>query len=392
VTVRASSRVASLGGYAFAEVGRIVAGLREKGVDVLDFGVGDPQSPTPELVRERCKAAVDEHAASGYPSYIGSPTFRKACTDWVERRFGVGLDPEVHVSSTIGSKEGVFHMPLAFIDPGDVVISPDPGYPPFTRGTLFAGGENVTYPLRAEGGFLPDLGAIPDDVLARARMLWINYPNSPSGAVAPLDFLREAARFCRDRDILLVSDEAYVDLWYDEPPHSALEAGLDHVIATFSLSKRSNMTGWRVGFVAGDADAVAHFRKLKTNIDSGTPNFIQEAAIAALADDDHVAAARADYVAKRDLICGAFRDLGLPDCAPSAGFFVWQRVPEGETSLGFSKRLLDPSIAVVTTPGSWLTSHPDDPANPGEGYVRLALVPTVADCEEAARRIATLAV
>jgi LL-diaminopimelate aminotransferase len=386
-----SSRIASLGGYAFAEVDRLVDGLKADGVHVLDFGVGDPRAPTPEFVRRTAQGAVDAHATSGYPSYVGSPTFRGACAKYLQRRFGVAVDPDTQVASTIGSKEAVFHAPFAFADPGDVVVAPDPGYPPFTRGALFAGADTFRYPVHAGNGFLPDLGAIPEDVLTRTRMIWVNYPNSPTGAVAPLSFFEEAAAFCRERGILLCSDEAYCDIWYgDTPPPSALQTGLDNVLAFFSLSKRSAMTGWRVGFVAGDAQAVAQFRKLKTNIDSGVPDFVQDAAAAALADDDHVAAMRADYAHKRELICAAFEELGLPDCRPASTIFVWQRAPEGMTSVDFAKRLLDPDVAIVVTPGTWISSG-DGADDPGEGFVRLALVPRVEECEEAARRLGRLA-
>ncbi|MCG3132971.1 MAG: LL-diaminopimelate aminotransferase [Planctomycetes bacterium] len=390
MSVRGSLRLESLGGYAFAEVDRIVEDLRRQGASVLDFGVGDPKAPTPEIARERAKRALDEHATTGYPSYIGSQGFRAACADWIGRRFGVKVDPAKHVSATIGSKEAVFHLPLAFVDPGDVVISPNPGYPPYTRGTMFAGGRNWTYPLRASQGFLPDLGAIPADVLRETRVLWICSPNSPTGSVAPLDFLRDAAKFCRKHGILLASDEAYSELWFgDEPPHSALETGLENVLSVFSMSKRSNMTGWRVGFVAGDEEAVRLFRKLKTNIDSGTPNALQDGSVAALSDETHVAAMRREYRAKRDLLCGAFRKLGLPDCTPEATIYVWQKGPAGMSSVEFAKRLLDPAVAVVTTPGTWLSS-PDGGEDPGEGYVRLALVPTPEECADAARRLAGL--
>ena len=388
--VRSSQRIASLSGYAFAEVDRLVDELRAKQVRVLDFGVGDPRAPTPSLVRERAKRAIDEHATTGYPSYIGSASFRDACAAWIGRRFGVELTGAEHVSATIGSKEAVFHLPLAFIDPGDVVVSPNPGYPPYTRGTLFAGGANWTYPLRAESGFLPDLGSIPSHVLARTRVLWICSPNSPTGAVAPLSFLQEAAEFCRSHDILLASDEAYSEMYFtDEPPASALQAGLRNVLSVFSLSKRSNMTGWRVGWVAGDAEAVRLFRKLKTNIDSGTPSFIQDAAALALTDETHVAAMREEYRAKRDLLCGAFRRLGLPDCTPEATLYVWQKGPEGMSSVEFAQRLLDPEVAIVATPGTWLSSS-EGGQDPGEGYVRLALVPTPEECAEAARRLERL--
>lgn len=390
MTIRGSQKLSSLGGYAFAEVDKIVEDLKSRGVPVLDFGVGDPRAPTPPLVRARGQSAIDEHATSGYPSYVGSASFRKACADWIGRRFGVTLDPAKHVTATIGSKEAVFHLPLAFLDPGDVVISPNPGYPPYTRGTMFAGGVNHTYPLRRESGYLPDLGAIPESVLAKTKMLWVCYPNSPTGAVAPLSFLREAAEFCRKRGILLVSDEAYSEMYFtpDAPP-SALQAGLENVLCVFSMSKRSNMTGWRIGFVAGDEQAVALFKKIKTNIDSGTPSFIQDAAVAALGDEAHVKAMRDEYRVKRDLVCGAFRKIGLPDCTPASTMYVWQEGPRGMSSVEFAKRLLDPSVAIVATPGTWLSS-PQDGSDPGEGRVRLALVPTVAESEEAARRIATL--
>ena len=385
MSIPSSRRISSLGGYAFAEIDAVVAGLERDGVDVIDFGVGDPRAPTPALVRRAGQAAVDAHATSGYPSYIGSPAFRTAVAEWVGRRFDVEVDPARHVSATIGSKEAVFHAPLAYVDPGDVVISPDPGYPPYTRGTMFAGGENHRYPLRRETGFLPDLDALPRDVVSRAKLLWVCYPNSPTGALAPLSFLREARDFCREHDMLLCSDEAYVDIHFAEaPPPSALQAGLEGVLCFFSMSKRSAMTGWRCGYVVGDEEAVTLFRKLKTNIDSGTPDFVQDASIAALADETHVSAMREQYRRKRDLICGAFTAAGLPDCRPESTLYVWQRAPEGMSSEQFAKRLLDPAIAVVATPGTWLSSGAasDGGADPGEGYVRLALVPEEERCAE----------
>ena len=208
--------------------------------------------------------------------------------------------------------------------------------------------------------------------------------------MAPLSFLQEAAEFCRSHDILLASDEAYSEMYFtDEPPASALQAGLRNVLSVFSLSKRSNMTGWRVGYAAGDAEAVRLFRKLKTNIDSGTPSFIQDAAALALTDETHVAAMREEYRAKRDLLCGAFRRLGLPDCTPEATLYVWQKGPEGMSSVEFAQRLLDPEVAIVATPGTWLSSS-EGGQDPGEGYVRLALVPTPEECAEAARRLERL--
>ncbi len=386
--VRVSRRVSSLGAYAFAEVEAAVQRLRAQGVDVLDFGVGDPTDPTPALVREAAKAAVDARARAGYPSYVGDPGFRRAAAGWMRRRFGTTLDPEREVTSTIGSKEAIFHLPLAFLDPGDVVLVPSPGYPPYARGTLFAGGVPWFYPVRREDGWVPDLRAVPDEVARRARILWVNYPNSPCGALAPPRFFLDAAAWCRERGILLASDEAYSEFYFgEERPASALEAGTEGVVAFFSLSKRSAMTGWRVGWAAGDAAALAAFRKVKTNIDSGTPTFIQDAAAAALADEAHVEEMRREVRSRRDVLCGALRGLGLEDCTPPATLYVWQKGPPGMTGAAFAKRLLDPEVALVTTPGSWISDPLPDGSNPGEGYVRFALVPSLEDTRRAAERL-----
>lgn len=385
-----SRRVASIGGYAFAEVDRLVGELSAQGIRPIDFGVGDPTVPTPDIVREACRQAVDIRATSGYPSYIGTADFRQACADWTRRRFNVSLDPETEVTATSGSKEAVFHLHEGFVNPGDVVLGPNPGYPPYTRGALFAEGEHIPYPLQAENGFLPDLAAIPEEVTARAKVLWICYPNSPTGALAPMEFLAEAVAWCRARDILLASDEAYSEIYFTkEPPHSALEFGTEGVLAVFSLSKRSAMTCYRVGWVAGDARAIEVFRKVKTNLDSGTPTFVQDAAIAALSDEQHVREFREEYREKRDVMIAAFRELGLVDCTPDATLYIWQRVPEGMTSVDFAKALLAPEVGIVVTPGPWLASEVGG-VNPGEGFVRLALVPSLEDCRAAAGKLQSL--
>jgi LL-diaminopimelate aminotransferase len=272
-----------------------------------------------------------------------------------------------------------------------VVIGPNPGYPPYERGAIFAGGEHYGYPLRAENDFLPDLAAIPDEIAARAKVLWICYPNSPTGAMAPASFFEAAAAWCRERDIVLASDEAYSEIWFDGKPHSALEFGLENVLSVFSLSKRSAMTGYRVGWVAGDPELIATFRKVKTNIDSGTPTFVQDAAIAALSDEAHVETFRREYREKRDFLVRAFTELGLADCTPPATLYIWQRVPDGMSSLDFAKRLLEPDVGLVVTPGPWISSDAEG-GNPGEGYVRLALVPSLEECREAAERLARVSV
>ncbi len=388
----ASKRVRSLGGYAFAEVDREVERLRERGIEPTDFGVGDPTDPTPEIVRRACQRAVDEHARSGYPSYIGSKAFREACAAWMERRFGVRLDPAAEICSSIGSKEAIFHFAEGFVDPGDVVLCPNPGYPPYYRGTLFAEGVPFPIPLRPEDGFLPDLEAlVPADVARRARILWLNYPNSPSGRVAPPEYLERAVAWARRRGIIVCSDEAYSELYFTpDPPRSALEFGREGVVVFQSLSKRSAMTGYRVGFVAGDQRIVDVFKKVKTNVDSGTPNFVQEAAIAALSDESHVAAMRDEYRRRRDALCAGLARAGLDPCVPEGTIYVWQRLPAGVGSVEFARRLLAPEVAIVCTPGAWISQEEPGGTNPGEGYVRFALVPSLEATRAAAEKLARL--
>jgi len=384
-----STRVQSIGEYAFAEVDRQVERLRAEGIEPIDFGVGDPTIPPPQLVRDAVKEGVERHKTAGYPSYVGMPQYRQAIARWTESRFGVGLDPEREITSTIGAKEAVFNFAEAFVNPGDVVIVPSPGYPPYTRGTLFAEGEVHYVPILPENEYLVDLDAIPEPVADAAKLMWINYPNSPSGAVAPRGFLEAVVQFARKHDIILASDEAYSEIYYTaEPPLSILQIAREGVVAFQSLSKRSAMTGYRVGWVAGDERIVAAFKKVKTNIDSGTPNFVQEAAIAALGDEEHVRASRADYARKREILADALVGSGLQDCRPAATIYLWQRVPEGYLGVDFATRLLDPAIAVVTTPGAWISQPTESGLNPGERFVRFALVPSVDDTLRAAERIA----
>ena len=382
----ASRRVAELGDYAFAEVDLEVAKLRERGIEPIDFGVGDPTAPTPAVIRRATAAAVEARQTAGYPSYVGDQSFLDAVSAWMERRFGVSLDGATEVSSTLGAKEAVFNFHEAVVDPGDLVLCPSPGYPPYSRGTRFAEGEPYHLPLLAERRFLLDFAAIPEAVARRAKLLWLNYPNSPSGAVAPRSFYEEALEFAASYDLIIASDEAYSELYYEEPPLSILNVARERVLVFNSLSKRSAMTTYRIGWVAGDPDLVALFRKVKTNIDSGTPTFIQDGAVAALADETHVRAFRAEYRAKRDLLCDALVAAGLPDCRPPATIYVWQRVPAGMSAVEFATALLQPEIGIVTTPGPWIADPTADGANPGEGYVRFALVPSI----EATKRAAEL--
>ena len=382
-----AARIRELPDYPFAVIGAMVEKLRDQGLAPIDFGVGDPTIPTPALIRERLKTAVDERAASGYPSYIGSTEFRGAAADWMQRRFGVSIDPATQITTTVGSKEGIFNFPLGFVEPGDVVLCPSPGYPPYVRGTTFSGGTPYYIPLLRENHYLPDLDAVPNDVVAKTRILWLCYPNAPTGAVAPEGFFEKAIAWGREHNIIVVNDEAYSDLYFTEtPPRSILAAAGDDcrgVVSFFSMSKRSAMTGWRLGWTAGDAELIATFRKVKTNVDSGAPTFIQDASIAALEDEAHVAEMRADYRTKRDLLAGLFADLGFDGCAPEATIHYWQRLPEGTDALAFAQSLLHPDVAVVCTPGPWVSDVCEGGVNPGEGHVRFSLVPSIEDTQRA---------
>lgn len=389
--IRPSQRLARLEGYAFDEVKKRVDALRAQGIEPIDFGVGDPTVPTPAVVRERLKTAVDERAASGYPSYQGDPAYRAACAAWMQRRFGLSLDAEREICATIGSKEAVFNVHEGLLDPGDLILVPSPGYPPYKRGATFAEGVPYFYPLRRENGYLPDLDSIPHDVAERARAIWVCYPNSPTGAVADRAFYERLLDKADRYGWAVLSDEAYSEIYYgDEKPISLLEVRKEGVLTTFSMSKRSAMTGWRIGWVAGDENLVAMFRKVKTNIDSGTPTFIQDAAIAALEDEEHVEAFRATYTTKRDMMVEALAKSGLEDCTPPATLYIWQKAPEGMSGVELAGRLLEKDVAVVCTPGEWISDVVADGSNPGAGYVRFALVPTVEDTRLAAERIAKL--
>ena len=363
-----------------------VAKLKAKGITPVDFGVGDPQDPTPEFIREACKRAVDERRSAGYPSYIGEKGFREKIAGWTRKRFGVTLNPKTEITSSIGSKEAIFNFPKAFINPGDYVLVPNPAYPPYIRGTAFAGGKIHYMNLTESNNFLPSLDAIPEDVAKKAKIMWLNYPNNPTTALATQEFYKKAIRFCRENSIILASDEPYTENYYDKKPISVLELEKEGVVVFQSLSKRSNMTCYRAGWVAGDKDIISVFKKVKTNIDSGTPTFIQDAAAAALSDESHVEQLRESYRQKRDILTAAFRSIGLSDCTPEGTIYIWQKVPEGMSSVEFAKALLKEDVAVVCTPGPWISEEAHG-INPGEGYVRFALVPVLEEVRQAAERI-----
>lgn len=388
MNIQPSQRLQKLGGYAFAEVDKIVANLKSRRIEPIDFGVGDPLDPTPIFVRERLKQAADEHACSGYPSYIGSSKYRQACAEWMQKRFDITLNSETEISSTLGSKEAIFNFPEAIINPGDIVIIPSPGYPPMKTGTLFAEGQPYFVPLLEKNNFLIDFESIPKDIAEKAKIIWLNYPNSPTGVTASREYYEKLIAWAHKYNIIIAADEGcYIDIYFDEKPMSILEVEKKRIITFYSLSKRNNMTGYRVGFVAGDPQLIDIFKKLKTNIDSGTPNFIQEAAIAAMEDETHIEEMRQLYRQKRDILLDALQSVGLETKPTQATFYLWQKTPEGMSSLELAKKFLTDDIAIVVTPGAWISDICENNVNPGEGYIRFALVPTLELVKKAAERI-----
>lgn len=384
--IEPSDRIKKIGGYAFAEVDRLVGTLRASGIEPIDFGVGDPTIPTPEFIRRAGQEGIERRKASGYPSYDGSAEFREAVALWNRQRFGVSLDPEKEICSNIGSKEAVFNFPQGFVNPGDYALVPNPGYPPYLRGTEFAEGRVHFMNLVKENDFFPVLSDIPRGIVKKARIIWANYPNSPVGKIATREFYKELIDFGHDNGIIIASDEAYSEIYFGEKPMSLLEFSKEGVVVFNSLSKRSAMTGWRVGWVAGDENIINVFKKLKTNIDSGTATFVQDAAIAAYGDESHVAQMRQEYLRKMQILSAAFSDMGLENCMPQATIYLWQRAPAGMSSVDFAKKLLSPGLGIVSTPGEWIseTAHG---TNPGKDYVRLALVPPIEQVKLAAERI-----
>ena len=376
-----AERIKRLPPYLFAELDRRIAQKRREGVDVISFGVGDPDMPTPgHIVKAACEAAKkpENHR---YPSYEGMLAFREAVAERYRRDFNVELDPEREVIALIGSKEGVHNIHFAFVNPGDVVLYPDPGYPVYRTGALFAGGEAYAMPLRRENQFLPDLEAIPREKVKRAKMLWINYPNNPTSAVAEAEFYREVIDFARDNDIVVCSDEAYSAIAFDNyRVRSFLEfdGAMEVGIAIDSLSKAYNMTGWRIAYACGSAEVIAGLGKVKTNVDSGASQIIQEAAIAALLGPQECVRENVRvYQERRDVLVRGLRRLGFDVEKPKATFYLWMPVPEGD-SMGFAQRLLE--VGVVVTPGVGFGEY-------GEGYVRFALTQPVERIEEALERM-----
>jgi LL-diaminopimelate aminotransferase len=367
--------------YLFADLERKIDDKRRQGIDVISLGIGDPDLPTPDRVVEEMQRQVARPETHRYPSNRGLAAFREAVAEFYAQRFGVELDAEREIIPALGGKEAVSHVALAFLDPGDVCLAPEPGYPPHTSGPLFAGGKVHYLPLRAENDFLPELSAEPD-----AELLFLNYPNNPTGATADIGFFRRAVDFAREQDLIVVHDASYTEVTFDgfrAPSFLEAPGAKDVGLEVFSLSKGWNMTGWRVGWVTGNPELVEHYRQLKTNMDSGLFDALQLAAVAALRDARDFPAKMSEiYRRRRDLMIDALTEIGLPADPPRATPYIWVRVPDGHTAESFTELVLE-EAAVVLSPGPSFGPS-------GEGYVRISL--TIADerLEEAARRIASL--
>ena len=363
--------------YPFVRLNEVAADRRARGLEVIDLGMGDPREPTDHAIIQALRDGVRERM--GYPAAVGLPELREAVAGWVDRRFGVALDPDRHVIPTLGSKEAIYSFAQVVLDAPagrDTVVVTEPGYPVPGRGAAFTGARVIELPLREENGFLPDVDAVPDDVWRRTAVTWLNSPNNPTGAVAPLSFLERLAGLARTHGFVLASDEAYSELWFDEPPPSALQLDdLTGVVAFNTLSKRSSMTGFRSGFVAGGAELVAALKRFRPNVGTAPQEFVQRASVVAWGDENHVARARAAYGRKRTQLLEVLERKGLRDAGGPATMYLWIAVPAGETSEGHAARLLDHGVLV--TPGSYLGAS-------GEGYVRYALVPTDDECARAA--------
>jgi acetylornithine aminotransferase len=375
--VQLSPVLAATGTYPFVRLEEAKRRLAAAGVELIDFGKGDPREETDPLIRRALVESIEP--LSSYPLAEGLPELREAVAGWCGRRFGVEVDPETEVIPTYGSKEAIFHLAQVLLDRDSdkaLVLSTEPGYPVYDRGALFAGADVERLPLLEENGFLPDLDGIDEETWSRTAILWINYPNNPTGAVAPLEFLERLAALAAEHDFLLAADEAYTELWFDEPPHSALEATDRSRVAVFqTLSKRSSMTGYRSGFVAGSAELIAALRQYRPTVGTAPQEFVQRASVVAWNDEEHVERTREIYRRKREVLVLALARKGIRVAGSEATMYLWLEVPAGESSEELAARLLEQGL--IVSPGTFFGPS-------GEGYWRLALVPTEAECERAA--------
>jgi LL-diaminopimelate aminotransferase len=381
-----SARLRRLPPYLFAELERKIADKRAAGVDVISLGIGDPDTPTPDIVIQAMREHAGRPDTHQYPSNRGRASFREAIASFYAKRFGVALDPDTEVLPALGAKEAIANISLAYTDPGDVVLAGDPGYPVYTNGPIIAGAEPVSMPLLPGLGFLPDLDGIAAGIAARARLMFINYPNNPTGAVIEDDFFARVVEFARRNDNIVVHDNAYSEITFDgyrAPSFLETPGAADVGIEVFSLSKTYNMTGWRSGAIVGNAALVSAYWQLKTNIDSGMFEAVQEASVAALLSDQSSVAQMCEiYRRRRDVLVDALRAIGLEVNSPKGTIYLWTSVPDGDTSASFAERVLE-DAAVVISPGSAYGPS-------GEGFVRMSLTVPDDRLNEAAERIAKL--
>jgi LL-diaminopimelate aminotransferase len=379
-------RLGQIPPYLFAEIDRKVQEKKRAGVDVISLGIGDPDLPTPKRVVSVLQESAADPENHRYPSYFGLAELRGAIANWYSDRFNTTLDPSTEILPTLGSKDGIAHVPLALVDPGDIVLAPDPGYTVYVTGALMAGAESFAMPLTAANRWLPDLDAIPRDVAGRARLMWLNYPNNPTAAVADREFLTRAVEFCREHGIILCHDAPYSEIAFDGyRPLSLFEidGAKDVGLEFHSLSKTFNMTGWRIGWVCGRADLIALIGQLKTNIDSGIFQAVQWAAIEALNGGEAETRAACEVFARRHrLVADTLNSLGWKIKPPRATFYVWAPVPDGYDSIGFASHVLD-EVGVNITPGVGFGPH-------GEGYFRLSVTAPDARLAEAMKRMEKL--
>jgi len=388
--MRPSERLERIPPYLFAELERKIAARKEQGIDVISLGIGDPDRPTPALVVEAMQEAVADPGTHQYPSNRGRAEFREAVSDFYARRFDVeDVDPDTEVIPAIGAKECIFNLNLAFLDPGDVALAADPGYPVYTGGPLLVGAEAVLMPLLPERGFTPDLDAIDAGALERARLMFINYPNNPTGAIVPDGFFARVVEFAREHDVLVVHDNAYSETTYDgyrAPSFLATPGAKEVGVEVFSLSKGYNMTGWRCAAMVGNADAIAAYWRLKSNIDSGNFDAVQLAGVAALSPDAdaEVASMNQLYARRRDLVVDALRKIGVQVPTPKATIYVWAPIPQGfESSAAYCEHVLE-EAAVVVSPGGAYGPN-------GEGFFRISLTTPDERLVEAVERLGALA-
>jgi len=378
-----ASRIDRVPPYLFVEISRKIAAKRAQGIEVISFGIGDPDIPTPDNIVEKLRETALDPPNHRYPETDGLPEFRQEVADWYQRRFGLSIHPDKETLPLIGAKEGIGHAALCFIEPGDIALVPDPGYPVYSVGTWFAGGECHWMPLLEENGWLPDLDAIPEEVAQKATVMWLNYPNNPTGAIADLEFFKKAVDFGRKYDVAILHDASYSEVAYDGyRPISFLQTpGAMEVGAEFhSLSKSYNMTGWRLGMLVGNEEIIKAMMVVKSNIDSGVPNAIQYMGIEAMRmSQDAIDDRNAIYQHRRDRVVSVLQEIGLEAIPPKASLYVWTRTPAGYSSSEFTELLLE-ECDIVVTPGNGYGKY-------GEGYIRLSLTINNEDMEKGLARL-----